>query len=47
MKIVYKCEDKDCKFPDVELVHPVDDNIVCMCGKTKWGHKDNVKKEEK
>ena len=47
MKIVYKCSNKDCKYPDVVIHDPVDDNLICSCGSTAWGHHTNVEDKEK
>lgn len=47
MNIVFLCEDPKCPYPDYEEVYPVDDNIPCECGKTKWGHHTNKKREVK
>ena len=42
MRVVFKCERPDCKYPDYVEDNPIDDNIICSCGKTKWGHHTNV-----
>ena len=42
MKIVFKCEYKNCQHPDYVEYSPIDDNVICSCGKTKWGHYKNV-----
>lgn len=41
-KIVYKCENPRCRYPDVVIDDPVDDNLPCKCGLTKWGHHKNT-----
>ena len=38
MRIVFLCEDPSCPYPDLIVAYPVDDNRVCECGRTKWGH---------
>jgi len=40
--IVFKCENKDCTYPDYKESYPTDDNIICRCGATAMGHYSNV-----
>ncbi len=42
MKIVYKCENPDCTYPDHVEYNPTDDNITCQCGSVAMGHHRNV-----
>ena len=50
MKIVYKCTNPECEYPDHIEYDPMDDNVICSCGSTAMGHHTNkedlVKKQE-
>ena len=41
MSIVFKCENS-CGDPDQVIFDPMDDNMICVCGGSKWGHYTNV-----
>ena len=42
MRIVYKCENPDCTYPDEVIDNPMDDNVICLCGSTAMGHHKNI-----
>lgn len=48
--IVFKCENDECPHPDVVIADPIDDNLPCECGGTRWGHwkhKEDLEKKKK
>ena len=46
-RIVYKCQNEACEYPDVVLHDPMDDNLICSCGSTAMGHHTNVEDLQK
>lgn len=48
-RIVYKCQDPTCVFPDVVDHDPVDDNMPCPCGDImigRWYHLEDLEKKK-